>query len=84
MSDRRQLVNRTFKTVHFLIAFGFLIFGLVKFVSNPPYFDAKALQKQLPEDWFQVLKCEIFKGGAYSSSYRIRPPRGGLVTNPEQ
>ncbi len=60
ISDRRRLVNRTFKSVHFLIAFGFLIFGLVEFVSNPPYFDgygdAKASQKQLPEDLFQVLK----------------------------
>jgi hypothetical protein len=49
--------------VHILIAFGFLIFGLVEFVSNPPYFDgygdAKASQKQLPEDLFQVLIIHI-------------------------
>lgn len=57
ISYRQRLVNRTFQTVHILIAFGFLIFGLVEFVSNPPYFDgygdAKASQKQLPEDLFQ-------------------------------
>jgi hypothetical protein len=39
ISYRQRLVNRTFQTVHILIAFGFLIFGLVEFVSNPPYFD---------------------------------------------
>ena len=59
MSNRRRVANLCFQTIHFLIAFGFLLFGLVEFVSNPPFFDgygdAKASQKQLPEDLFQVL-----------------------------
>ena len=60
VSDRRRLVNLVFQTLHFLVAFGFLIFGLVEFVSNPPFFDgygdAKGFRKQneLPEDSFQV------------------------------
>lgn len=61
VSDRRRLVNLVFQTLHFLVAFGFLIFGLVEFVSNPPFFDgygdAKVIsQKQLPEDSFQVMR----------------------------
>ena len=59
LSDRRRLFNRVFQTLHFLVAFGFLTFGLVEFVSNPPFFDgygdAKISQKQLPEDSFQVI-----------------------------
>ncbi|XP_028397926.1 uncharacterized protein LOC114521626 [Dendronephthya gigantea] len=57
LSDRRQLLNIAIQVFHCLIALGFLIFGLVEFVSNPPYFDgygdARASQKQLPENLFQ-------------------------------
>ena len=63
LSDRRQLLNIAFQAFHCLIALGFLIFGVVEFVSNPPYFDgygdAKASQEQLPENLFQV-KCIVY------------------------
>lgn len=54
----KRLIYLFFQIFHFLFAFGFLIFGLIEFVSNPPYFDgygdAKDSQKQLPKDLFQV------------------------------
>ena len=56
--DLRRLLVTTLQVVHFLIAFGFLCFGITEFVSNPPYFDgygdAKASQEQLPKGLFQV------------------------------
>jgi hypothetical protein len=59
ISNRRRFLYLIFQAVHFVIALGFLIFGLVEFVSNPPYFDgygdAKASQKQLPKDLFQLV-----------------------------
>lgn len=55
--DLRRLLVTTLQVVHFLIAFGFLCFGITEFVSNPPYFDgygdAKASQEQLPKGLFQ-------------------------------
>lgn len=55
--NSRRLLYMGLQVLHFVIAFGFLCFGVVEFVNNPPYFDgygdAKDSRKLLPKDLFQ-------------------------------